>query len=338
MAKINPISIVISLQTIAEKIVSMKSMVIGTGAAAIAMQEVADATELVPYGYVSTDEEYKMADAWFAQDPRPDYLTVMRKIDTDTYTVALDAVKAAGNDSKFYGLLTTDRTKAVQNEVATWAEANKKFFMGASSDTTIGDARTGNYEMYFLHKTPGDYPDARLMGMIWPKPPGSYTMAFKKPVGITDSGLTTTEKNNAETANVNHFSSFEGSVVSYPGKVSSGEWADVIIDKDWIEWTLRAKVARLLLMYDKLPMDNTGAALLAGALRETFQSAAINKMIATVDTEDDQTRSDNGKYQYIAKTRVPTATERTNRIYPVEGSMRISGAIHQPDFNIVITA
>jgi hypothetical protein len=134
---------------VALKDISFNPLVLGTGASAIGNQLVQSASELLGFGYLQTDTEYKMTSAFFAQNPTVQYVLVHRKLDATAWNTALDALVTVNND--FWAVAITSTTPADMYEVENWAGANKKFYYGRSASTTIGDGRNQARASYFVH-------------------------------------------------------------------------------------------------------------------------------------------------------------------------------------------
>ena len=335
MSTINSLHINISLQT---KPVPQKGfgtlLAVGSGAAEIAFAYITEPADMIALGYLDTDEEYKMASAYFSQYPRPEKMAVYRKTSATAYDAALTSLLAA-NKRDWYMLAIQSRNKADIDLAAAWGNANSRFGLYASSDLTVADGKTGEYELHFQHKTPGDYPDVRAAGYLSARTPGSYILAYGALNGATNSGLTTTEAVAAEAMKANYFGEFYGSQVPYPGKVSSGHFMDAIILRDYVDAKLKEAYAFLLLNLDVLPYDLGGFALAASETRTVFKSIGKTGGIARVYSKEDMENSDDGLFQYKVTTPdnltdIPS-NDRANRKAPLTFWFRMSSGMQEFD-------
>ena len=196
----DPISINLELQTKPENQATFGlTLIVGTGAAEIDYQEVESEGDLIAFGYLSTDTEYKMANAYFSQSPKPEKVAVYRKLAATSYTDALNALILDHDD--FYCVITTSRTIADLHEIANWINSKKKIFVGTCTDQAVLTARSGDREFYILHKDAATtYHDAIAIGRNITYPPGSNTWNFKDGVGATSSGFNATERGAIRTA------------------------------------------------------------------------------------------------------------------------------------------
>lgn len=339
MSELNPISISIVLQTLplTQKGFGL-ALVLGTGASEKAYVEIVEGAELVDAGYTTEDAEYKMAQAFFSQNPRPEKLAVYRRINTDSITEALTALILEHNN--WYALLITERTKAALNEAGTWVGSNEKIFIGCTDDETALSGRNQIREAYLLHSDPTTYPDAAWLGSCITYTPGSITWAYKKANGVTDSGFNTTDTN-AIITNGNVFGTLAGVVVSYPGITTGQEFIDIITARDYVVARLHEELSRILIITPKIPYTLQGFALVESAVRSVLKDAGTKGIIATVDSDEDKTRSDEMVYQYKIYTprsldEIP-ANDRANRKMPMNFSFRIAGALHKIDVTGVVT-
>lgn len=338
MSQINPITIDIVLQTIPlpQKGFGMP-LVIGSGGE-IAYQEVTKVEDLT--GYTSADPEYKAVSNFFSQSPRPEKIAVYRKDTGVSYTDALTAISLVNNG--WYAVLTTSRTKADLLEIANWVETQDKIFIGTTNDKTITSGRNLNREIYVLHSDASTtYHDAIIAGSCLTFTPGKATWAFKRGSGSTNSGFNSTDTNAIVTANGNVYAEIGGLIVTFPGKVTSGEFIDVIISRDYIKARLTEELHRLLIISPKIPYTLDGFAQVESALRSVFKQAGVGGIIATVNSEDDATRSDLGDYQYQitipeSLSDIP-ANSRASRILPISFTFRLAGAVHLVDISGTIT-
>lgn len=341
MSSINPITINITLQTlpIPQQGFGMP-LIIGSDTAEIAYQEVTNAAELTTY--TSSDDEYMMCAAFFAQNPRPEICAVYRKATITTYGDALNNLILTENE--WYCLLSTSKAKADLNTLGTWAGSNGKIYIGACSDATALDTRNQIREAYLIHINPDEtsgWPDAAWAGACLTATPGSVTWAYKRPNGVTESGLNTTDTNAVITANGNVLAKMAGQVATYPGKTTGGEFIDVIVARDYIEARLSEELNRTLLVNGKIPYTIDGFKQIQSVVQGVLKNAGLLGIVATVDSEDDKTRSDLGDYQY--QIVIPTslsdvpANDRANRKMPLTFRFRIAGAIHLIDITGYIT-
>lgn len=128
---------------------SFRPLVLGSDTAAIAPQLISAPTDLIAFGYVSTDPEYEIASEMFSQLPAVKNMYVGRKATATAYEDALDGFVIDGLD--FWGIIIDSHTEADLNDLGDWANANKKFFYGDINDITAGDGRNVLREAYMIY-------------------------------------------------------------------------------------------------------------------------------------------------------------------------------------------
>ena len=342
MSKLNNISINITLQTAPTKQAGFGlALVLGSGASEKAYAEVGELSEMTAAGYTSSDAEYKIVQAILAQSPRVEKVAVYRKLDATEYADALDALVTA-NKGGWYCVVPTSTTPADLADIADWVEASDRIMLGLGDDIADVSTRTGNRESYWFHSDLTSLIHARLAGVCLPYDPGEVTWAHKRASGATDSGFDQTVTDAIIAANGNVFAeNASGFIVSYPGKMMSGEFIDVITSRDYVKARLTEALSRLLTVNGKVGYTIREFERVEAEMRSVFNDCGRRKIIATVDNEDDLARSDEGRYQYkitlpTSLDDIPTA-DRSNRILPISFSFRIAGAVHDLDIDGTIT-
>jgi hypothetical protein len=339
MAFINDITISITRGTLGLEQRSFDPLIIGSGVAATGITDATDLTDLTTAGYLTTDAEYLMASAMFAQSPRPEIVRVYRKATATAYADALTTLRTT--DDAWYTVCIASRDAADLNAVGTWANSNKKFFIGCTSDTAAYAARNADREAYIIHDDPTDYPDCAWVGQNIPKQPGSFTWKWKRLTGQTAAAYTSTQLNAIRTAHCQALQEQAGSIFVNEGQATSGEYIDVIMGQDWIEDQLNIAILDLFVKNEKIALDDTGIAQVEGKVRDVLKRAGDYGIIARAESDADLLLSDDKKYLY--RVTVPlradiSTTDRSNRTLPdVKFVYYLAGAIHKAEISGVIT-
>jgi len=341
MAFINDITINISRGTIGLTQTSFTPLIMANGSGALAasgVQTVTELTDLTDLGYNTTDPEYLMTSAMFAQSPRPSTVKVIRV--TGTYTTELTTLRTT--DDAWYSINIDSRLKADLNAVGTWANSNKKLFIGCSSDITSLDSRNVDREAYIIHNNSAtDYPDCAWVGRVIPEDPGSTTWKWKVLSGQNASTFTSTQLNTIRTNNGQAIQTQAGATFVNEGKTTSGEFIDIIQGQDWVEDQLKIGLLSLLVNNNKVALDNTGIALVEGVVRDVLKRAGDQGIIANATDEADFALSDDKVYIYQVTVPARSAisvTDRANRTLPdVKFTYTTAGAIHKVEVTGKIT-
>lgn len=183
-------------------------------------------------------------------------------------TVTLGASQATATAT--YELAESDLLNA-----AAWIETQMKIIGIADAQSNTYAAGGLGYQLKALgydrsftiyHATPGEYAQIAWLGKELPTDPGEDTWAFKTISGITADSITPNDENNLLGANVNIYYN-KGSVsITRDGKVASGEYIDIIRGIDWIVARMQEAVYSLMVNSSKIPYNDAGIQLVAGAM------------------------------------------------------------------------
>jgi hypothetical protein len=102
------------------------------------------------------------------------------------------------------------------------------------------------------------FADAAWLGRQLPTIPGSSNWAFKSLTGIIADDLLSSQSSAVFTNNGNTYETFAGQSITRYGKVSSGEWIDVIRGADWLQARLQENLYSTLINVEKIPYTDAG--------------------------------------------------------------------------------
>ena len=257
-----------------------------------------------------------------------------------TETIAETMTACVAYDPDFYGVALTSRTDADILAMANWAEANNKLFgtcvsgadvLDGADNTDIASQLMLNnfYRTFsFYHADANDYPEVAVMSRCFTAVPGSETWANKRLAGVNIDPLTETQFNVLAAKNVNTFERFRNLSLTQTGKVSAGEWIDVIRFRDWLAEEIKVNVLNVLVNNEKVPYTDAGIAVIEGAIRQSLRQGQVNGGIAPVEYDE------NGDKNLGYTVTVPlaaniSANQKASRILEgVTFTARLSGAIH----------
>lgn len=249
--------------------------------------------------------------------------------------VTSDLTAISNENDDWYAVYSISRSKAEVASIAAWVESRGKLFAFDSNDSDIlGSGTTDIFSTlkassYFrvlpmFKRTPGDFAAAAWLARVLPLDPGSETWAFKTLAGVSSDFLTATEKQNILGKNGNAYYSIAGRNVTREGRVSSGEWVDVVRGRDWLEARLSEDTAEVIVNAEKLPYTDAGAEV----VRSTVQ-ARLNNGVSVGLLADDPAPV--ATVPRVAE--VPTADRRARRLPAVKFQARLAGAIHAVEIN-----
>lgn len=267
-------------------------------------------------------------------------LTMANAASTETITEALGAV---GNfPANWYGLVITSRDQDDVLEAAAWAEANKKLFGTASSSTAILNAASttdiaslllqNNYfrTFGFYHGAAAtQYIEAAIMSYMFTYYPGQETWALKRLSGITFDNLSEGDSIAARNKNFSTFEPFRNFSITQGGKVSAGEWIDVIRLRDALEDQIKVSVVGMMIRADgKVPYTDEGIQMVVNAIRGPLDLNVQRGGIAPPEMDENDRVIPSYTVSAPLNANVPV-NDKANRILrDVKFTARLAGAIH----------
>ena len=285
-------------------------------------------------GLDETSGLYRAAAVAFGQDPGPDRLFVGRRDFGETATQALAAISAEGLD--WYGIADVAHDPAEANEIAAWAEANKKLFLATFSDVAAGGvARTLNTNRY--SRTAGWYvrPDADA----WPEvataarnfqvQPGGETWSNVQLTGVPALPLDETLAQQIFALNGNTYEPVRNLAITQNGRVFSGEFIDNIRFRDFLEEEIKTRVLQVFVTHDKVPYTDHGIGMIVQAVRGALELGQLRGGIAP-DTVDEETRKIRRGFNVTAPRAYQVSPiDKANRtLRDVKFTATLAGAIH----------
>ena len=264
----------------------------GTKFASKRVLVIGDPEELITAGLTVDSVPYKAAMKQFAQNPHIGQMYIgVKKPSDQSWTETLAAIKKANNG--FYAMTTSARTMLEQQEIAQWVEANEKLYCIESGDETIVEEETGDigawiklqnldrsFVFYHPDCAPGEdekiteddpMPGVAAFGSILTFQPGSATWMFKDFKAVSTYELDTGTFNTASVKNVMLYCLVADVPTTFWGKVGSGEYIDIIHGCDWLKARIQCLVFLNLKKNKKVPFNDTGIAIVTGALRAALQ-------------------------------------------------------------------
>ena len=315
-------------------------LVVGTSGAQD-YAECVDLTEVVAAGHADTTEVYKMAQAIFSQNPRPEKVAVVGFADAMSLESDLNSLITEEND--WYFLLSEEQGSSEITELSGWAAANNKLYFAMLDDdvaanAALADTLASERTALIYHDKPGtegddvNYADAAWVGKCAPLDPGSITWKFKTLAGIEKVSLSTTDIGTLHDANVNTYIKKLGVNQTSEGKTTEGEYIDVIRSQDFIESRLNERISMLLINSPKVPYDVRGIAMVISEVEAVMQQATAQGIIA-------RDEDGNGIFTVSAPDIADISdTDKGNRHLPdVNFELTLAGAIHSVTIKGVIS-
>jgi len=200
---------------------------------------------------------------------------------TEPWVDALDTVSDTNNE--WYALVIETHVAEDVLLVSAAMEARRQIFGTSSEDSDIlsaistTDIATELYDLgyqrtFIIYSDDADeqYPEAAWIGSQLPEQPGSNTWKFKPLVGVTVSSLSSTQSNAAKAKNANTYERVGGVTMTSEGRMSGGEFIDVMIFVDWLEARMRESIFFRLVNTKKIPYTQAGVTIIENEIRRVL--------------------------------------------------------------------
>lgn len=250
--------------------------------------------EMIDEGWLTTDPVYKHVASMFAQNPRPSTVVVGRRDSGDAdWTAALAAIRA--EDDSWYTFVfeptTVPTTDTEIEEIGAWVLTQKKIAFVQSSTAGIYDPASttdvlynlrANGRMALMYRAAarlGDCSPAAWLGEGLPWPIGSSQWAYKTLAGSLGDTLSSAQKQGVHGKNGNTYAIRGGVEVTERGKVTNGEWLDVVFGLDWLEANLQEEVYSALVNTRKISYDDAGILVITGIVQKVLETAGRNGVL-----------------------------------------------------------
>ncbi|KKN75986.1 hypothetical protein LCGC14_0375430 [marine sediment metagenome] len=269
-------------------------------------------------------------------------VVVNKKMDIKDTTVdpglAADLAAIRAEDADWFGLLLDSNSEAECLAAAVFAEPLEVMFGCNSYDTEILDAVVVD-DLFSDLKAAGhartfpiwsgsvlSYAAAAWMGDRFPADPGTSTWAFKQLASVTVDTLSSAQQAAVEGKNGNHYNTVAGVNITFDGKVSAGEFIDIVRFISFLRARLQENVFALLVNLPKVPFTDPSVDLFKGEIGATIRRNEPDAIVpgTTVVTAP-----------LVADI---SSTNRINRLLPdVKFDSQLAGAIHALKIDGVLT-
>ena len=219
-------------------------------------------------------------------------------------------------------------TYQTTEEIASWVSTVKKIYGIDSNVANIKAITTQdifsrlkalNYSRIFMCYHPlNEYYASALMGALLPYDPGSQTWAFKTLTGITPYSLSSAERGNVISKNVNIYTTVKGVNITYEGTTADGDYIDIIRGLDWLEVNIQEDQFDLIITNRKLPYNDSGINAVEARLKLTLDRAFRQGVI-----------NDDYETSVPLEVNVSSIDKANRELNDIEFTATLQGAIHK---------
>lgn len=260
---------------------------------------------------------------------------------------SLQAITLTDND--WYALVSTLKTDKDVLQIAGYIETVLKIFGVSSSAAGLYDAssttdlayklKAASYFRTFVMYSAdaANYPEAALMGRCLPTTPGSETWAFKTLAGSVVDNLNTTQVGALKGKNCNYYMTLGGQSITLDGKVSGGEYIDIIRLIDLLAARMQEGIFAQLVRNDKIPFTNGGITVVESVVRSVLKANQKSGGVAPDDVDSDGNLVAGFSTNFPKVSDVASADRAARSLTGGTWTARMSGAIQATTINGTVT-
>lgn len=278
-------------------------------------------------------------------------ITTFTKLEWGTITpsavggiMATDLGAINQEDSEWYSLQITERTKTRILAAADWVEANEKLFITASADSdiltagidtdTVGALKAAGYfrtaAMYHT-KASSEYPDVAWASRVLTIKAGGETWAHKRLNSVSPDKLTATDVQTIFAKNGNVYQYYHTNVaLTNNGTVAGGEWIDIIRFRDYLKDLIQTNVVMFMIKKDKVPYTDQGLQAIGNVIRASLRTGQQVGGIAPDEIDADGNVVPGFNLTIPLSSEVDDVT-KASRVAYFTFNARLAGAIHLAD-------
>ena len=247
------------------------------------------------------DVDADAAGAWFAFGGFDARLTVDDQTAEPATTLATDLAAIRAEDADWYGLIVADAQSSAQIGAASaWAQTETIVYAAHSMDSDVATSSTSDVAsvikaasalrsfVFYNRRSHGLFPDAALLGALFPLTVGSADSEYKQLVGVLPDALTSTElerligtktaptsgKRASVYVEATPTGTNSGTPISLGGLTAGGEWLDVVIGIDFTTALLQERAFTYRLNNPKPPFTEAGIDAFAGTVKGSLRTVS----------------------------------------------------------------
>ncbi len=199
--------------------------------------------------------------------------------DEDWYGLITSDLHAASDRATqlFYSNMIETQERKVYSIRTTDAATVAADYSATSPADISSDIKAAGYEKSWVTYTThtDEYPDAAIVGLQFPKPPGSSTYKFKSPVTITSEDLGTASKNHIKSRSTNWIETIAGVKMYAEGTTCEGEFIDITIGCDFTAARVGETVFAALAGAEKISYSASGLVLIQSQILSALNGYAV---------------------------------------------------------------
>lgn len=160
---------------------------------------------------------------------------------------------------------------------------------------------------------------------------GSETWALKTLAGIQPANLSSTQMRKLEDLNINYYTTCADRDITCVGKVTYGEWIDVIRFRDWLKNDMQKSIFDLMLRNPKIPYTDKGIGLVKNVMIASLKRGQQYGGVAETEFDADGNENPGFVVSVPLAANITPAQKKSRKLNDCKFSARLAGAIHAVD-------
>lgn len=227
--------------------------------------------------FANTTDTYKMAARIFNQELSPSGISIVG--DASATPAEIVAKLDTLINKNWYGLVCTDNATATITALDAWVDDQEKVYVVTTQ--TLSDIGTMTSKRTFIgfHHVADAYVMEGLLSIMLTNEIGSATAKFKKVLGVTEAVLSDTELATLRAAHGVTYIEEMGNLETTGSQTASGEYFDVVLAEDWINYNLEKEMHDLAVKVKKIGYSGNGITSLVGIATDVLNKAALQGIV-----------------------------------------------------------
>lgn len=298
------------------------------------------AAEIAEAGWATDSDTYKAAAIAFSNGASELYVVVPE----DGEGIE-DTLNRALGTSGWYGFAVLTEDSDAYETIASWADTNNKLFgYTADCEKEIANpvSQSHNYAVGFATNSISTnannaYIAIAAMAKCMTYQPGSETWAYKTLSSIVADEWTTSQISTLKDNGLNYYTPCAGKDITLDGKVTGGEYIDIIRFRDWLVNDMQTRIYNLFIKNAKVPYTDSGIALIQNQMIASLKEGQSVGGIAETEYDEDGNEIVGYSTSVPLASSVSDANKAARTLSNCTFTARLAGAIHLVEITGTLT-
>ncbi|WP_303870435.1 DUF3383 family protein [Acetobacterium wieringae] len=273
--------------------------------------------------FAITTDTYKMAARIFNQELSPSGISIVG--DATATPAEITAKLDTLINKNWYGLVCTDNATATITALDAWVDDQEKVYVVTTQALTDIGVPTSKRTFIGFHHVADAYVMEGLLSIMLTNPIGSATAKFKKVLGVTEATITDAQLATLRADYGVTYIEELGNLETTGSQTASGEYFDVVLSEDWINYNMEKEMHDLAVKTQKIGYSGDGIASLVGVATNVLNKAALQGIILIENNVPQFVIT------YVNRADVPQADRAERKYNGIKWFAYLAGAIEGAD-------